>query len=364
MVDYSSMSDKELLDLKFQLETDTITLDNQQMAIKILMNSLYGALGNKYFRYFKLQTAEAITLYGQLASRWADKAVNEYLNNLMGTDKDYVVYGDTDSIYVSFEDLVKKFKLDKLDQDKITDALSKIAKDKIEPAIAKAYEELSVYMNAFQNKLEMEREVISPSAVFSAKKRYFMKVLDSEGVRFKEPKIKIVGIEAVKSSTPEACRDALKSIFKVILESTEEETREFIDGFKEKFKSLPVEQVSFPRGVNDIEKWATKNGTIKKGTPINVRASILFNRKLEEFGLKHVQPIQSGDKIKYTYMKMPNPVKQNIFSFPDFLPKEFKFEKYVDYDTQFEKTFLAVVLPILESIGWNYKKIGTLEDFL
>lgn len=364
-MDLSKLTVKELEALQEKLDTEVITLNNQQMSIKILLNSLYGSLGNRWFRYFKLKTAEAITLYGQLAVRWADKAINDYLNSVLKTENcDYVVYGDTDSIYVTFDPLVKKLGIESKSETEITDILHKIGEEKIEKVLEKSYQDLADYMRAYHNKMKMEREVISPSAVFVAKKRYFMKVLDSEGVRFKEPKIKIMGIEAVKSSTPESCRDALKGIFDVILSKGEEETKEYVDEFRDKFKSLPVESVAFPRGVSDIAKWEDKNTLFKKGTPIHVRASLVFNEKLKESGLKHVQPINSGDKIKYCYMKLPNPVKQNVFAFPDYMPKEFKLEKYVDYDLQFEKTFMTVVEPIVETIGWSVDDSGSLEDFM
>lgn len=362
-MDLSKLTDDELLKLKSTLETEVATLDNQQMAIKILMNSLYGALGNQFFRFFRLKTAEAITLYGQLAIRWAGKAVNTYLNELLKTDEDYIAYTDTDSLYVNFEPIVKIFNLESLPEDKITDTLSKIAKDKIEPVISKAYDELAEYMQAYSNKMVMKREVVASSAAFIAKKRYFMRVLDSEGVRFKEPKIKIMGIEAVKSSTPESCRDALRSIFNVILTSTEEETVQFINDFKDKFYSLPAEAIAFPRGVNDITKWEDSRTLYKGGTPIHVRASILHNQLLKQHPIPNIQPIQNGDKIKFLYLKLPNPIKENVFAFTEYMPKEFKLDKYIDYDLQYEKTFLSVIEPIAETIGWNISNSNSLESF-
>lgn len=353
-------TDKSDLQKVYQIERDINRYENQQMAIKILMNSLYGAMGNQYFRYFDLRVAEGITLTGQLAIRWAEKAMNTRLNKLLSTNnKDYVIAIDTDSLYVSFADLISKF-----NPKSPVDFLDEVCRTEFEKILNDAYAELHERFHCYSNRMEMKRESIADRGIWTAKKRYILNVYDNEGVRYAEPKLKIMGIEAIKSSTPSVCREALKQLFKVIISGSETKTQKAISSFKEYFSTLPPEEVSFPRGVSDIKKWADKQTKYKKGVPIHVRGAIVYNYAIREKGLeKKYTTIQNGDKIKFCYLKMPNSLRENVISFNQYLPSELQIHKYIDYDTQFEKTFLDPILPILDAIGWAYADNKTLEDF-
>ena len=354
-------SDKQLV---YQLEKKVATLDNQQMAAKILMNSLYGAMGNRWFRHFDLRMAEGITLTGQLAIRWAEKSFNDFMNKICGTTNfDYVIAIDTDSNYVNFGPLVKKLGLENRPTKEVVDIVDKMVRDQFEPMIAKSYEQLAQHMNSYQNKMVMEREVIADKGVWTAKKRYILNVHNSEGVEYKEPKLKIMGIEAIKSSTPEVCRSAMKALFKVIMTGSEENTQKAIGQFKDHFSSLPPEDVSFPRGVSDVLKWKDSKEIYKKGTPIHVRGALMYNHAIADRGLRDYEKIQNGDKVKFCYLKKPNPIKENVITFPDYLPMELQLHKYVDYNLMFDKTFLDAVTPILDAIGWTPEPVINLEDF-
>ena len=344
-------------------EKEITKLDTQQMAIKIMMNSLYGALGNRWFRYYDIRMAEAITMSGQLSIRWAEKTVNQYMNKIIGTEEvDYVIAIDTDSVYVNFGPLVEKMGI--TDTKQTVKVLSQIGEEKFEPLFDRSYNNLSQYMNAYANKMSMGREAIADSGIWTAKKRYILNVHNNEGVQYAKPKLKIMGIEAVKSSTPASCRDALKGLFKVMITGTEKQTQDAIQLFKAHFNSLEPHEIAFPRGVSDVSKWKEHNTTYKKGTPIHVRGSLLYNKVLQDMGMsKKLTEIKNGEKIKFLYLDPKNPIRENVIAFPDYLPTEFGLNKYVDYDLMFDKAFLAVVRPVLEAIGWKEEDAVSLEDF-
>ena len=342
-----------------QLDKEIVTLENKQLAIKILLNSLYGALGNKHFHYFDIRLAEGVTLSGQLAIQWAEKAMNAAMNKLLQTEDDYVVAIDTDSLYVNFGPLVKK-----LSPANPVFFLDKICKEHFEPVLQKAYEKLFQNMNAHKNRMVMAREGISDSGIWTAKKRYILNVHNNEGVQYKEPKLKIMGIEAIKSSTPEVVRNKFKKAFNLIISGTEAETQKFIQDFRNEFKTLAPEQVAFPRRVSNITDWYDRKTIYKKSCPIHVRGSLLFNKYVKSNNLQNkYELITNGNRIKFCYLKLPNPIKENVISFQEALPKELKLHNYVDYDLQFEKTFIEPLNLILHSIGWTAEEQTTLEDF-
>ena len=340
---------------------------NLQLAKKVQLNSAYGALGNQYFRFFDTRQAEAITLSGQLAIRWIEKKLNGYLNKLLKTEgNDYVIASDTDSVYVNLGPLVHMVYGSKSETkiETIVDFIDKACTEKFEPFIDKSYQELADYMNSFEQKMQMKREVIANKGIWTAKKRYILNVYDSEGVRFAEPKLKMMGIEAVKSSTPMSCRDKIKESLKIVMNGNETDFQSFVEAFKQEFKTLPFEDIAFPRGVSELSKYMSSSELYSKGTPMHVRGAIMFNAFLKKYKLtKKYQLIQDGDKTKFCYMKVPNPVQENVFSILTVLPKEFGVEKYIDYDTQFDKAYLEPLKTIVNTIGWRTERVSSLESF-
>jgi DNA polymerase elongation subunit (family B) len=349
-----------------ELEKEIARCNNIQMAKKISLNSAYGAIGNQYFRYYKLENAEAITLSGQVAIRWIEGKLNKYVNKILKTeDIDYVIASDTDSIYLHMGPLVETvFKGREKTTESIISFLDKVSKVELEKYIESSYQELANYMNAYEQKMQMKRENIADRGIWTAKKRYIMNVWDSEGVRYNEPKLKIMGIEAVKSSTPAPCRKMIKDALKLMMSGTEDEVISYIEKCRVDFRKLPPEQISFPRSVNDVVKYNSSNSIYEKGTPIAVRGALLFNHHIKDKKLtKKYSLIQNGEKIKFCYLKKPNPIYENVISFIQDFPKELGLSSYVDYDLQFEKGFLEPLKTILNAIGWNSEKQTTLDSF-
>ena len=363
-----------------ELENEIARCHNMQLAKKIQLNAAYGALSNKYFRWFDNRLAESITKSGQLSIRWMECKINQYLNKLLGTEEDYVIAIDTDSMYITFDKLLQKFRGDKEYSIKDNVAfLDKMCESIIEPFIEKGYAELASYMNAYEQKMKMKREAIANKGIWTGKKHYILNMYDLEGVRYDKPKLKIVGIEAVRSSTPAACRDNIRSALSIIMEQDEAALQLFIKTCKVKFKKMPFEDVAFPRsvrgllkndvkdGMNNIIQKSYNTGTLNfiSGTPIHVKGSLIYNymialRKLEAKYL----PIGEGEKIKFCYILDSSPLPTNVIAAPGKLPKELNLDKYIDYETQFQKSFVDPLKTIMDAIGWKEENDQqTLDSF-
>jgi len=349
-----------------ECENQISKYDNLQLAKKVQLNSAYGAIGNQWFRFYDLRQAEAITLSGQLAIRWIERKLNVYLNKLLKTDNfDYVIASDTDSVYLNLGPLVKASYKDSLpDKNKVIDFLDRVCEEKIQKYIDKCYQELADYMNAYDQKMIMKREAIADIGIWTAKKRYILNVSDNEGVRYTKPKLKMMGIEAVKSSTPMSCRDKIKEALDIVMNGTESDLHTFVNQFEKEFAQLPFEDVAFPRGVSELTKYSDKDTLYKKATPIHVRGSLVFNNMLKKHNLtKKYELVKDGEKIKFCYMKMPNPTQENVISVPSVLPKQFELDKYIDYDLQFQKSFVEPLNNIVNTFSWTAQPVSNLRRF-
>lgn len=353
---------------KQDLEKMSVQYYNEQLALKILMNSLYGATSNQYFRYYDPRIAESITLSAQLTIKWAEKTINNYLNSILDTNGvDYIIAIDTDSLYINFGPYIGKTLPNNPTRDEILNHLDNLCKQTVEPILDKAYSDLKEKMNCAKQKMVMKREVIANKGIWTGKKHYIVNVLNSEGVQYAEPKLKMTGIEAVKSSTPYICRKMIKDTIALIMNGSEEEVQQYINECYENFKAQRAEEIAFPRGVSNLEKYISKNTIYKKATPIHVRGALLFNHCLVTMKLdKKYQKINSAEKIKFVYLKMPNTIKENVIAFNVVLPEEFNLNQYIDYETQFDKAFIQPIQSILSTIDWSATpraELNTLEEF-
>lgn len=352
---------------RYELKKKIARYDNLQLAKKVSLNSAYGAMGSQYFRFYDLRQALAVTTAGQLSIRWIENKLNQYINNILKTDGvDYVIASDTDSIYLRLGELVEKVygPQIKLPSCKVIEFMDRVCETKIQPFIDKSYTELASYVNAYAQKMQMKREGLSDKGIWTAKKRYILNVYNNEGVQYETPQMKVMGLEVVKSSTPSSIRERMKEVIKLIVTSNEESVQKYIEDFRNEFSKLPPEEISFPRSVNGLSTYSDNSQIYTKGTPIHVKGALLYNHFLKKYDLSKKYPmIQEGEKLKFTYLKKPNPIGDMVISYPNRLPPEFKLDEYIDYDVQFEKAFLDPVKIILDCIDWKTEKTNTLDNF-
>lgn len=346
-----------------ELETEKSRLYNLQMALKILLNSLYGSLANEYFRWYDINLAEAITMSGQLAIKWIESKINPFLNEQLGTKGvDYIIAMDTDSMYINAEAFTKT--MGTTDMWEIAAKLDVIGKDVITPFINKTFAELADYTNAYEQSMDMKREAIATKGIWTAKKRYMLNVLYNESVIYKEPELKITGIEAVKSSTPKVCRDAIKDCIKLAMNGTQEDLQAYVKAFKEKFFKMKFEDIASPTSVNNISKYYDPVTIYGHKTPGHTKGALIYNHLLKTLNIKDRQPILDEDKVRYGYIIEPNIHHTDVLSVTDEgIPPEFNLDGFVDYERQFEKAFLNPVKVILNCIGWTTEKQATLRKF-
>ena len=362
----SNLTNKELQDLKRKTEYEISKYGNYEKAKKVQLNSAYGAFGNQYFRFFDVRLAEAVTLSGQLVIQWIEKYINDYLNKILKTDNiDYVIAIDTDSLYISLEDLVEKVLPEtNKNVDKVITFLDNLCEKKLIPIIHEFCVELKEYTNGYDQKMRMKREALSDKALWTTKKRYAMNVYDLEGIRHKEPELKIMGLESVKSSTPEIVKDKIEETISVILRSNNDEVINFIEDFKKEFFQLNIEEIAKPTTMNGLEKYSDSKFLYRKSTPYHVKGSLIFNSLLKKHNVeKKYEVIRDGDKVKFVYLMEPNIVGEEGISFLTILPEEFNLTKYIDYQKQFDIVYMKPIKLILNAIGWQSEHISSL-DFL
>lgn len=284
------------------------------------------------------------------------------MSELLGQAGDYVIYADTDSIYLKMEKIVYKIYGGRNPEvNTIIQAMDKVCNDKLLPVMNKCYTDLAAYTHAYAQKMSMKREDLCDKGIWTAKKRYILNVYNSEGVQYSEPKTKIVGLEMIKSSTPSFIRDKMKQTVDIILKGTQDQLYDFIEETRKEFETIDIEQISFPRGVNGLSEYKDDSHIFRKGTPIHVRGALLYNNLIKNKHLDKKYPlIQEGEKLKFVYLKMPNIIKNNIISFPNKLPNELGLHKYVDYKLQFDKVFIEPIKIILNCLQWSTERRNSL----
>jgi DNA polymerase elongation subunit (family B) len=379
----SGLSRVEALQMAKQCDNEAARLNCMQMAKKILLNSAYGAIGNRYFRFFNIKLAEAITLSGQVAIQFIAERLSNDLNRLLGTPKDangeyienQVIAIDTDSNYINVDGIVKKHRREDYDlaeagdeqaKNRIVDFLDNFGNKYLQKFMDDAYEELKVYTNAKVQKMNMSREAIAQAGFWTAKKRYILKCWDMEGVRSADgdPYWKVMGQDAIKSTTPEIVRGWLKVMYKIIVDKDEKAFQAKIAEYKAEWKTLPVHVIAKNSSCNGINKNSDPVTIYKQEASWQARCGILYNHQIDVLGLENeVDKIIDGDKVKLIELKEPNPVKYSKVAFPSFLDERLGLHDYIDYNLAFEKNFLSPLKRFMEILKWNPEEVATLEAF-
>lgn len=360
-------SNTELNSKLFEYENLTTMYDNLQLALKILLNSVYGCASNVHFLYYSHENAESITITGQLVNRYTTERVVKFLQEMTGnyTHK-FHIFGDTDSAGFSLKPIVDSFGDAYKEQPmKIVDLLDRFANEILTPKIDSITDQLAEYLNSYENKMVWGREAISPKGFFVAKKKYVMKIYDLEGVRFslEHPKYKITGMESKKSDTPAWSRNYLEECYKLVLNGTEEDIQQLVKQISDDFDTLSLDIISRPKGITELEKYSDPVMVYTKGTPKHVKAALLHNRLLKDKGIVHIDPIMAGSKMKYLDLKLPNPINESVIGFESRLPTEFGLDKYVDKEVIFNASFIKPLTIALNSVGWDHEEKISMESF-
>lgn len=354
----------EMLELKKNKgDPNTIAaLDMKQSSFKVLGNSLYGITSLPYFKYYYNDIAATITYSGQSYLKIMINHVNDMLNKFCGTNNvDYAFYGDTDSIYFTCDAIIEKFCKGK-EKHEIIKFLEKLVKNVIQVEMNKKLDNIAKKLNVHENKMFFKLEGISDSAIWLAKKRYVANILYNEGVWYDPPDMKVMGMEIVRSSTPKYIKEQLRKAVKICITGTEDELQDYVKSCKVDFMKRSVEEIAFPRGCNGLITYADEKTIYKPGTQAHIRAALLHNHMLKEKKLDgHVRPIEDGERIKFVWLKKPNPMKDDVIAYVGKLPHEFGLHQYISKDVMFEKGFISPIEGVLQAIGWSWERETKLD---
>lgn len=362
MIDYSeldSFSDQELKDFIERATVEKHKSDKKQHAVKILLNSLYGALGTNHFRLYNVKCAEAITKTGQTITAEAFSLFNDYLDKVTGIPKDRIGFSDTDSAAVDMTDLVYKFhKRDDPFEDKLN-TITKLCDKHFAKMLDDRFIQFAGHLNSMKNRIVMKREKIA-SAILVAKKNYVVNVYDNEGVRYATPKLSVTGLESVKASTPKFFRKKLEEGYKLCFDDDEEKIHKFVLSVHEELYNLHIDDLAGNTTVNNITLFQDGLGGYRTGTPGHVRAAIAYNNLVS--ASDQYQKINNGDKVKIIQLKEPNPVKSKSICWIDKFPDDLIDPKYIDREKDYQKFFIKPFTRVLDVLSWHTEYQPNLDD--
>jgi DNA polymerase elongation subunit (family B) len=344
--------------------------DSRQHTMKIVSNSLYGALGAPGFRFYDIDNAESITLTGRTVIKHAMNKGDEWFTKQTGVDKDYVIYVDTDSNYFSAKPIIdlmeSKFNRD-LSRDEKIDITYKTSQA-VEAYINSSWDEFCKhFLNSNKHFLNIKQEYVAEAGFWIAKKRYAQKIISEKGVKIskltdgkKEWKLDVKGMDVVRSNFPSAFRSLMSTILIGILDKTEKlKIDDIIIKFKEEIPKKPLMDIMFPVGVKELKKYQTdSSGTFaayKTGTPVHVKSALNYNNLLDHFKITTSQKIIDNEKIKWTYLK-PNRFGLDSCAVKGFNdpPEIISFiTEHIDYDKVFERALVNKLTDFYSALNWG-----------
>jgi len=364
---------------------------NAEQAVKIFINSVYGACGSPWFAFFNTDIAEAVTLQGQDLIKYSEKILNRYflefwhkdaklhekmnLQRVSRVSKPVVIYCDTDSNFVSFKEVidtcdwkgtaysVKDHKSGEMKEivrnGTPKDFILAIYDLFLDEYLTKCYD---IYAKSCgtENFQKFELEKISDAGVWLAKKKYVYNTI------WKDPGIDVEsltditakGVEIVQSSSSKFVRDTLKNLLKYIFTKKKDfnavEFATLLKKYKDEYKLKNLEDIAASSAIGDYEKYVLMDRerlVLEKGCPIHVRGAAIHNYKLNKSKYKKkYQPIRSGEKVKYYHVKTKD-LEENVFAFiSGSYPIEFA--PPIDYDVQFSKNIIQPINRFIEAMGY------------
>tara|TARA_B100001093_G_C26852649_1_gene1025828 strand:- start:2182 stop:4710 length:2529 start_codon:yes stop_codon:yes gene_type:complete len=341
-------------------EAKAAYFDQLQYTTKILLNSMYGVLGNKTFRFFDIDNAEAVTLTGQQLIKATGEFGSKFYNDELGTDNiDYCIYTDTDSVFFSAKPIIEKRypNIDHDDKVAMTEAILPVAEE-VQEFINRMYDLYATRIhNVSTHRFDIKQELISKAGIWIAKKRYAQWVINQEG--HPVDKLDVKGIDVVRSNFPTAMRKFLADVLQSILENKTQHTLdEMVLDFKEDMKSMDIGDIAKSTGVKDIEKHIFKDEGIielSKGAPAHVKAAAAYNNMLRRTNNTQLGEIRSGDKIKWVYLRN-NKFGLGAIAFknyddPDEILEFIK--KYINYEMIFTRELHNKLEAFYSAMKWG-----------
>ncbi|NBO99112.1 MAG: hypothetical protein EBU90_03160 [Proteobacteria bacterium] len=358
----------EKTDPTYQKIKDEISVLNiKQHTIKIFINTVYGALGNKVFPLGDDDLARSITLTGQAVIKQGNKILSKFIQEKTGLTDDEIekntpiIYNDTDSVYITLQQVCERQNINLLDE-----------KGKITAEFHALVHEIEAYLNteiklwcekslnSLDSRIVFKREAICDVGMFLQKKRYVLHVLDEEGIP--TDKFKYTGVEIARTTMPAPLKPLAKKIVQTMLTTRDQQkTSEIVLQTYDLFKTLPVSDISFVTGLKGYEKYAVKCDGFKtvKSMPLHVKAAYMHNTLLNLLKIdKKYEKISSGDKIRYFYVKQPNRYGISAIAYKYYYPEEFAQIFEPDHDMMFDKIMFSAIERFYDSVDWAIQKPG------
>jgi len=345
---------------KDELKQRARLLDIEQKTHKIFLNSVYGAFGNKYFALGDDDLARSITLTGQAIINQGSEILTRYVESIIGkkVERDVIRYIDTDSLFISFDDIIEYSKIKLSDGKKVTKEMYSLIDNTAKHLNEEIVKWGEAELNSKDCRIIFKREKICDISLLLKKKHYILHILDNEGVKCNE--FKYTGVDVVKSTMPKKVKPYVKNIAETLLTTmNNQETNNSVTKAYDAFLALPIEEIAINKGIKNYEKYSSQCSDFQtiKGMPNHVKSAYFYNIILDRLDIAgKYEKIRSGDKIKIFYVKTPNKFGIESIAFKYYYPDEFKAIFDADYEKMFDKVIFSPVQRFFEAVNWVPQK--------